>query len=179
MKSTRAEEPGTDVVACPVWCIEQDHGSVGRSAVHYGPTFGRIDSGRSSIGVTIEGPATAPETTVWLSGEKSLNLDPDSARRLAKHLRAAAAWIERGGTSDEAATAKPSATSTAPRYVSRRSAAEMCQVGLGVIDKAIHSGALRARKVGGVIQDGERVRFRYRIDVKDLEKWFGGLPEAW
>lgn len=64
------------------------------------------------------------------------------------------------------------------RAVSRRKAAALYDVGVDVIDKAIHSGALRARKVGGVVIDGELRHFRYRIHIDDLERWFAALPEV-
>lgn len=65
-----------------------------------------------------------------------------------------------------------------PRRVSRRQASKLYGIGLALLDRAIHSGELPAKKLGGVVVDGELVRFRYSIAIEDLEAWFATLPDA-
>lgn len=50
----------------------------------------------------------------------------------------------------------------------RQQAAQMYGVSLSTIERAIHSGALRAKKVGRL----------YLLSEKALQEWFEGLDEA-
>lgn len=52
--------------------------------------------------------------------------------------------------------------------VTRQEAAAMYGVGLNVISEAIHSGELRAKRVGR----------QFRIAVADAQAWFESLPDA-
>lgn len=51
---------------------------------------------------------------------------------------------------------------------SRDEAARLYGVSLSVIERAIHRGDLRAKKVGR----------KYRIDLAALRDWFNNLPDA-
>lgn len=55
-----------------------------------------------------------------------------------------------------------------PLVYTRREAAEACRVGVEVIDKAIHSGQLKAKKIGR----------RYIIQIEAVREWLDSRPAA-